>query len=86
MKNKIGLAVTALIGLVICFISFKLSGHRHSMGALFIGMLFFDYFALLVGVFLHAVRLLEFKLLVVFIGFIALTIFLFIIFNRSQPG
>jgi len=56
------------------------------MGALFIGMLFFDYFALLVGVFLHAVRLLEFKLLVVFIGFIALTIFLFIIFNRSQPG
>lgn len=86
MKSKIGLAGVTVMALVISVISIRLSGHRHSMGVLFLSLLFIDIFALLVGVFFHAVKLLQFRQFLIFFAFVVASIVLFLLFHNSYDS
>jgi membrane protein implicated in regulation of membrane protease activity len=83
IKNKTGLILTFIIFLVTLFITIRLSGHKHSLGILAIGLFFIDFFALLSGLILYWTKLLKVNMLLVFTGFIIVSFTLFILYHRT---
>ena len=86
IKNKIGLISTFLIFLLTLFITIRLSGHKHSLGILTIGLFCIDFFAVIIGLILYLTKLLKTNMFLVFTGLIIMTFALFFIYHRTYDS
>lgn len=85
-KSKSGLFIATLIILVILFITIKLSGHKHSLGLLFINVLFIDIIAILTGLFLWWTKKIGTLIFVLFLSITIMSFSVFIIYHRSYDS
>jgi integral membrane sensor domain MASE1 len=86
IKNRTGLILTFIIFLLALFITIRLSGHKHSLGILVIGLFFIDFFAVTLGLILYWTKLIKINMLLVFTGLIILTFSLFFIYHRTYDS
>jgi hypothetical protein len=86
LKNKIGAIVYLILILIVAFITIKLSGHKHSMGILVIGLVGIDLIVLFIGTILWSVKITNSNIFLFFAGFIVMTFATFCWFHSSYPS
>ena len=86
LKNTIGLGFSSLINITIILLTIRLSGHRHSLDTIFIGLLFINLIAIFLNVILWQIRVLGTKPFLFLISIVILTFLFYIIFNRTYGG
>lgn len=81
---KILLPITIII--LVSLLTIKLSGHRHSLGILAIGLLFMDLIAMFICSILKTTKVTTTKTYYVCLGLIMLTFILFIVYHQSYDS
>jgi hypothetical protein len=86
IKENIGIAIQTTILLLVILITIRLSGHKHSLGVLVIGLFFIDLIALFIGAILRWTRIITVRNWRIFISLVALTFVTFILYHRSYDS
>jgi hypothetical protein len=81
---KFTLPITIMI--LVTLITIRLSGHRHSLGILTIGLLVIDCFAIFLCSILEATKITSTKTYYVCMGIIVLTFIVFILYHQSYDS
>lgn len=86
MKKILGLGISLILALVVFYFTIKLSGHKHSLGGLIIGLFIIDLIALTLGLILKWTRIIEKNVFLVLTGFIVITFSVFFFYHRSYDS
>lgn len=86
LKNKIGAIVYLILILIVTFATIKLSGHKHSMGILVMGLVGVDLIVLFIGTILWSVKVTTSKNYLFFTGCIIMIFAIFCLFHNSYPS
>lgn len=84
--GRIGNIISIIILSIILFFTLKLSGHRHSLGILAVGLLIINFLALLLLTAGWQFKILENKYFFIYISILIVLFFGFIIFHSSYDS
>lgn len=85
-KDIIKISIPITIIILVTLITIRLSGHKHSLGILAIGLLFIDLIAIFICSIFEAIKVTTKKTYYVCIGLIMLTFILFIVYHQSYDS
>jgi hypothetical protein len=86
IKEKIGSTLQSAILLFLVFMTIRLSGHKHSLGILTIGLFLIDIIALAFGTLLSWTKTVTPRTHYIFIGLVVMTFVIFILYHRSYDS
>jgi hypothetical protein len=81
---KISIPITIII--LVTLITIRLSGHRHSLGILAMGLLFIDFIAIFICSILKTTKVTTTRTNYVCLGLLMLTFILFIVYHQSYDS
>lgn len=86
MKKIVSFSVSITIALIVLYFTIKLSGHKHSLGGLIIGLFLIDLIALTLGLILKWTKIIGKKAFLVLAGFIVMSLSFFYFYHISYDS
>lgn len=86
LRNKIGILSTAVMTLIVVLITIRLSGHRHSLGVLVLGLFGIYFAAVLVVAVLRSVQAINRRMFFIATAILMAAFVFFFVYHQSYDS